>query len=187
MNIIAGIDSSGEHYLGLIIGDENIITSIHNGIGLNHIHMRKIGDRYTKKTIIQRIILGGNTLAICLKIDRVRIVNRVHHKLTNKSKFKPRKYVHAQFSYILKDFISKYVDSFLSQNKKSLVELKFEADQDMIKTLKTVGLQVGVSSYAHELADAISWANNNQLSIKNLVEHDLENEIESTLTKRLGV
>lgn len=186
MSIIAGIDLSTDKYLGLVVGANSDILSIHDKLGIVKIHMRMM-DNQSRLAVIRRCVLKGNVRVICLRIDRSKIVKSIHNKLTRKSKFKPRKFVQNNFDYILRKLISRYIEAFITKHEITLNELPFEADQDMIKPLRTVGLKIAKEEKAHELADVIGWANHKRISISSVLEYDLTNEIEELLTKRLGL
>lgn len=182
MTLIAGADTSGNLlYVSLLVGDSEDIQRMHNVHGRKRIHMSEIKSRKEKEAIVSSFNVVGNVFCACLKIDRIRVIQRIEG---NRGMNPVRKNkIENKYNYALRKKISDIIGDFLIGNGHTMETIEFQVDTDLQKSFRSVGLNCSIKGKAHELADVIGWANNGGMVIPKVCEFDCVKEIEGLTIK----
>jgi hypothetical protein len=182
MTLIAGADTSGNLlYVSLLVGDSEDIQKMHSVHGRKRIHMSEIKSRKEKEAIVTSFKVVGNVFCACMRIDRIRIIQRIegNRGLNPIRKIK----LENRYNYALRKKISDILENFLIENKHTLETIEFQVDSDLQKSFRSVGLNCCDKGKAHELADVIGWANNGGMTIPKVSEFDCVKDIENLTVK----
>ena len=182
---ISGTERNGlDNHAALIIGKEEAINRIHNAIGIEHIHMSRLGAK--KRTqVLENLDLSADEIgAWCFHIDRQRIEGSVCGLISGQRR-KPPTNIHRSFdAYWLQLFVRELAD-FAARLGADLSDIIVEADADMRPTMKRWNINTRRVGRAHELSDAIAWCNRRGVKIPNCRIMDLRDDLETAMRRDL--
>lgn len=188
--LIGGADVSGTERNGLnghaalVVGREDAINRAYNAIGVEHIHMSRLGVKKQAQVVENLDLPPGEIGAWCFHIDRQRIEGSVGELITRKRR-KPSTNIHRSFDmYWLQLFVRELVD-FAAKLGADLSDITVEADVDMRPTMKRWNIGTKQVGRAHELADAIAWCNRRGVEIPNCRVMDIRGNLETAMKRDL--
>lgn len=188
--LIGGADVSGTEHNGLnshaaiVVGREDAINRVYNAIGIEHIHMSRLGAKKRAQVLENLDLPPGEIGAWCFHIDRQRIEGSVGDLIPRKRR-KPSISIHRSFdAYWLRLFAHELVD-FAAKLGADLSDIAVEADADMRPTMKRWNIGTRQVGRAHELADAIAWCNRRDIKIPNCRVMDIRDNLETAMKRDL--
>ncbi len=161
--LVAGTDINGDNdngqfrYVAFVIGTETAINTLYNQIGLSNIEMENLKKAKRKYVAKKMNFTKGTFLAMCLKIDRQKLIQYITTHSHSKGKFIERKEIHQYFDKILLSLIRDKIDGFCQHHNSRFTKLNFQCDPDMSKTITNWKLDHSFEGRAYEFADAISF------------------------------
>lgn len=188
--LIGGADVSGTERNGLnghaalVVGREDAINRVYNAIGVEHIHMSRLGAKKQAQVLENLDLPPGEIGAWCFHIDRQRIEGSMGEIITRKRR-KPSTNIHRIFDmYWLQLFERELVD-FAAKLGADLSGITVEVDADMRPTVKRWNIDTKQAGRAHELADAIAWCNRRGVKIPNCRVMDIRGNLETAMKRDL--
>ena len=188
--LIGGADVSGTERNGLnshaalIVGRVETINRIHNAIGIEHIHMSRLGAKKQAQVLDNLDLSTDEIGAWCFHIDRQRIEGSVGGLISRKRR-RPPTSIHRSFdAYWLQSFVRELAD-FAAKLGADLSDIVVEADADMWPTMKRWNIRTRQAGRAHELSDAIAWCNRRGIKIPNCKIMDIRDGLETAMKRDL--
>ena len=188
--LIGGADVSGTERNGLnghaalVVGREGAINRVYDAIGVEHIHMSRLGAKKQAQVVENLDLPPGEIGAWCFHIDRQRIEGSMGELIAGKRR-KPSTNIHRSFDiYWLRLFARELVD-FAAKLGADLSDIAVEADMDMRPTMKRWNIGTKPVGRAHELADAIAWCNRRGVKIPNCRVMDIRGNLETAMKRDL--
>jgi len=161
--LLAGADINGDNdyghfrYVAIVIGTNAAINTLFYKIGLTTVEMKKLKKHQRKQVAKNMNFNGKGFLALCLKIDRQKIIEYFTTHPHSKAKFIDRKMVYRFFDDVLFGLIRDKIDGFCQHYGIGITKLIFQCDPDMSTTIHNWGLTDAHNGKAYEFADAISF------------------------------
>ena len=188
--LLGGADVSGternglNNHAALIVGSVEAINRIHNAIGIEHIHMSRLGAKKRTQVLNGLDLSLDEVGAWCFHIDRRRIEGSVGGFISRKRR-KPPTNIHKSFdAYWLRLFVGELED-FATKLGADLSDITVEADADMRPTMKSWNISTRPVGRAHELSDAIAWYNRRDIKIPNCRIMDIRASLETAMKRDL--
>ena len=188
--LIGGADVSGTERNGLnghaalVVGREDAINRVYNAIGVEHIHMSRLGAKKRAQVVENLDLPPGEIGARCFHIDRQRIEGSMGELITRKRRKPPTNIRRSFDMYWLQLFARELVD-FAAKLGANLSDITVEADVDMRPTMKRWNIDTKPVGRAHELADAIAWCNRRGVKIPNCRIMDIRGNLETAMKRDL--
>lgn len=169
-------------FLGLVITfNQKIQNELIRSEG-KYIHMRNIKDKKRQKRIISKTYFDNEqTFAICVKIDRKKIINNIKNKRKVKHQNIPTSKIISKYNKLVMHYMEKRIMTFLNNNGYTLSDIIFQCDQDCLKFAKDNGLRHTDTDSTHILADIVAWANNRGIEPDGVVVLDIVDKVEAEL------
>ena len=182
---VSGTERNGlNSHAALIVGREDAINRVHNAIGIEHIHISRLGAKKQAQVLENLDLPPGEIGAWCFHIDRQRIEGSVGG-LGPRKRRKPSTSIHRSFdAYWLRLFARELAD-FAAKLGADLSDIAVEADADMRPTMKRWNISTRQVGRAHELADAIARCNRRGVKIPNCRVMDIRDDLEAAMKRDL--
>lgn len=186
--LLAGTDINGDNddgqgrYITIVIGTETSVNRLYNQIGLNNIEMKNL--KKNKRKFVAKTMNFTNIefLAMCLKVDRQKLIQYITTHPHSKAKFLEKKEVNRYFDKILLSLIKDQIDGFCQHHNSRFTKLNFQCDPDMSKTVTNWELASSLKGRAYEFADAISFCYQHKWSpVKGCKYNDCSEKIKQRL------
>lgn len=160
--LLAGADINGDddgqfRYVAIVIGTPTAINTLFNKIELKTVEMKKLKKHQRKRVAKSMNFSGKEFLALCLKIDRQKLINYITTHPHSKAKFIQRTEVYGYFDNILLSLIRDRIDGFCQHHNTRFNKLKIQCDPDLSLTVKNWKLTSSSEGRAYEFADAVSF------------------------------
>ncbi|CAI9831475.1 MAG: hypothetical protein MPI95_05515 [Nitrosopumilus sp.] len=166
-------------YVAYVLGDRDRLNSIANRYGLDgSVHMRRLGAGRRDRILSGMDLSGAGVSACCIKITRMSTINEVR---VNTSYTHSR--VAKSFDLFLFREIASRMEEFIRPYKLELRDVEFQSDADCDSMLDANRIKHVRPKKAHNLADAVAWANSHGTPITGVSEVDLADKI---LAKMMG-
>ncbi len=189
--LLAGTDINGDNdylgqfrYVAIVIGTPTAVSTLFNKIGLKTIemkHLKKDQRRHVLKTMNFK---GKDFLALCLKIDRQRLIDFITTHPHSTAKFIPKNDVYRSFDLVLLSLIRNKIDGFCQHHDTRFEKLVMQCDPDMSLTANNWKLSTAYHGKAYEFADAVSFCYEHKWrSVKGCDYFDFVDKIKFQLLK----
>ena len=189
--LLAGTDINGDNddgqfrYVAIVLGTPTAINTLFNKIRLKTVEMKKLKKHQRKHVAKSMNFSGKEFLALCLKIDRQKLINYITINPYSKAKFIKRKEVYRHFDNILLSLIKDRIDGFCQHHGTRFSQLEIQCDSDMSLTLKNWKLATTKEGRAYEFADAISFCYEHKWTpVKGCKYFDYSDNIKQELIKK---
>ncbi len=191
MLLLAGADINGDNdnghfrYLAIVIGTPIAIDTLFRKIGLKTVEMKKLKKHHRRYVAKNMNFSEKNFLALCLKIDRQKLISYITTHPHSTAKFLDRKKVHRFFDDIILSLIRNKIDGFCQHHNTRFNKLKVQCDPDMSKTIINWKLVTSDEGLAYEFADAISYCYEHKLTpVTGCKYYDYSDKIKKELQKK---
>jgi len=145
-------------------------------------------DKKDKAQILNNLVIKGDVLVTCFRVNRYEIVKNTMNKLSKKSKQSGGvRRVQNHYNRLLKNMIEKAYETFLTEHRLTLDTLVFECDADMRRTFSHVGIGSQEPHIVHQLADIIAYCNGKNNRIVGVRERDITEQLEVQLKRKCGI
>jgi len=189
--LLAGIDINGDNddgqfrYVAIVIGTTTAINTLFNKIGLRTVEMKKL-KKHQRRHVAKSMNFSGKTfLALCLKIDRQKLIHYITTHPHSKAKFIEKKEVYRYFDDVLLSLIKDRIDGFCQHHDTRFDKLTIQCDPDMSLTVKNWKLTSSGKDRAYEFADAVSYCYEHKLrAVKGCKYFDYSDQIKQELRNR---
>lgn len=186
--LLAGTDINGDNddgqgrYISIVLGTESSINELYNKIGLSNIEMKNLKKNKRKFVVKNLNFKDNNFFAICLKVDRQKLIEYITTHPHSKAKFIEKGEVNRYFDRILLSLIRDQIDGFCQHHNSRFTKLTFQCDPDMSKTIINWELLQSFHGKAYEFADVISFSYQHKWSpIKGCKYMDYSDKIKQRL------
>lgn len=188
--LLAGTDINGDNdnghfrYVAIVIGTDTAINALFNKIGLKTVEMKKL-KKHQRRRVAKNMNFNGNgLLALCLKIDRQKLIEYFTTHPHSKAKFIKKKSVYRFFDDVLLTLIRNRIDGFCQHHGTRITKLNFQCDSDMSTTVHNWGLADSRGGKAYEFADAVSFCYEHKWTpVKGCKYFDYSDKIKQTMNK----
>lgn len=192
VSLVAAMDASGDphtgnhKFLGIVIGTQDKINSIIRNMGHNRFHMSTIRNKEIRQDILFRISFDGNeSAAFCIRIDKNNTVSKLIQQVRTRNRPWLKRRIHATFNRSTMHYVRQEIEGFLIKRNHSIQDVVFECDDDCMGIIKDSGLRYAAAGYAHDLADAVAWANNRNMEPKGVSSADHASAIREMSYRKL--
>jgi len=182
MDVSGNQEKSNYNYLGVVLGTHESLQNLSKELGAYPEHMSKIPKNQRLELIKKLTFDGNNRIALCIKLDRKRILSEVKNSRKGR-RFSNGKILNIFETIVMKE-LKKKIEAFVLDHKTSLTELKFQCDNDCIKFLKNGSFQKAPIGVAYRIADYVAWCNNDGVELKQVIEIDIK-ELQSKIIKKI--
>ena len=185
-----GVDASDDtEYVAVIAGWKADIDNLHHEIctefGLKAIHMRDLAKK-TKDSVIEKL-RSASPSSMRLHCFTIKKQSHLSLVLRKKKNYRATHRLYDPVDYCIGIEVTKATSDSLMFFDVHWSEIQAEADNDTEQFLKIAGVSVKSAGSAHQLADAVAWANHKCISLNNVTHGDLVSNIDSRLRKRLRI
>lgn len=183
---MAGTDTSGSEAVGqrkfisLVIGNEEQLNAMFNRIGLRQIHMIRL-EETDQEHVLNSLRFSSEITAWCITVDKQRIIDYIFHHERLNNKHKPKVRIAAHFDHLILRHIRDEIQAFLQPHRLEIEQTDIEFDKDMSDTIKIWRMKPKVKGKAHQIADAIAWANYRGRTIRGCRELDLSEKLKQQM------
>jgi hypothetical protein len=186
--LIGGADTSGNwNHLSIIIGEEQFISQIYKELEYSAgIHMRMLPKKI-KDRIVRKLHIHGDVFCLCIIVNKSLIIGNIEKRMRGYRRESLKKHIEKQYHYVLFTEINKICKEFLLQHHTSITEIVFEIDNDLRKFFSLNGIKCCNPSRAHEVSDVIAYCNTTSKNLEKVVERDISNLLENSLSRRLNL
>ena len=172
-------------YLGIIIAEKNNIDALYKRMGSPTTHMSGL-PKQTKQRIISKLQFDQNyRFALCVKIDRKRIIQEVKNRRITKYKRMSNGRLFAMFEKALFKYLRHDIENFTLKHHLELGEVPVECDNDSKVFAKVWGSNTISPHATHFIADALAWCNNKNIRIDTSIELNYTDEIKMDMIRKL--
>ena len=124
-------------------------------------------------------------MAICAKIDSVKIVDQVKKKIRKRRRyFEPEK-IWIEYNRFLLSAIRDRIESFAYKHGHAIGDVPFQCDADCKKFIKDNGLQHAEQGGAYRLSDVVAWYNNRGFEPRGAHSLNLAKTLEDKLERKI--
>lgn len=161
--LVVGSDINGDNdngqfrYIAIVLGTDSAINTLFNKIGLRTIEMKHLKKNQRRMVAKTMNFTSNNFLALCLKVDRQKLIDYITTHPHSKAKFMEKKQVYRYFDNIVLSLIRNRIDGFCQHHGTRIGKLRIQCDPDMTKTILNWDLVNLPKGRAHEFADAVSF------------------------------
>ncbi|MCH9030433.1 MAG: hypothetical protein IH819_12705 [Bacteroidetes bacterium] len=140
---MAGTDINGDidgqfRYVAIVIGTETVVDALFDKIGLRTVEMKKLKKHQRRHVKKNMDCSGRGFLAMCLKVDRQKLIKYFTTHPHSKAKFTGKKEVQRYFDTTLLSLLKKWIDGFCQHHGSRFEQLNFQCDPDMSKTINKI-------------------------------------------------
>ena len=181
---VSGVDDNYQ-YVGIVIGEKNNVNALYRKMGSPTTHMSGL-PKQTKQKIISKLRFDQNhRFAICVKIDRKRVIEEVKNRRISKYKRMSNGKLFAMFEKILFKYLRHDIEKFTLKHHLGLGEIPVECDGDSIAFVKVWGSNSISPQGIHFIADALAWCNTKNIMLDTAVELNYSNKIKTDMIRKL--
>lgn len=191
--LLIGMDVSGDEastnyrFLSVVIGTDESILSLSNGMGRYSEHMARL-EPAEKEDVISRLNFDKkNRIAFCVTLDRKRIVDEIIQSRKAKQRKISKGDILRTYNRVVMREILRRVESFVLSYGISPTDLKIQCDNDSLYFAKAVSLQHERKGAAYRISDYVAWCNNKDRTPDSVIEIDFTEEIPDRMKKILGI
>jgi len=183
-----GADASDNvMFIALVLGYRSDVEPLRDKTckecNLREIHMRRIS-RPTRNKVVEAVsrFSTRSVHMYCFTVDRLRHARTLDSapKTRYFSSTQKSQYIDYCIAMEIKDGVSSSLEMF-NQNWSNIM---VEVDEDTKKMFKRIGRPVTAPNSAHELADAVAWANHAKSRIGQIKEIDITSNVDRRLRRR---
>ena len=186
---LAGMDVSGRtdnyQYLGIVIGETNNVSSLYRKIGAPTTHMSGLPPQTQRRIISELQFDHHNRIAICVKIDRKKIIDEVKQRRIAKYQRMSTGKLFAMFEQILFKYLKHEIEKFTLVHHLSANAIPVECDDDSQVFVKAWGTKSINPNNFHFIADAIAWCNTKEIKLDSVIELDYTKIIKNEMIHKL--
>ena len=186
--LLAGMDVSGNPksgnyvFLAIVICTQTDILDIIKRMGDQTIHMSQIKSKKTHDEIISKLRFDSKeNIAFCIKINRNKIIDKIHEMRRMKHENVSRGKIIKNFHRILLHLLRERILNFFNMYGCTFDDVAFQCDGDCINLAKDTGLKYVDRCSVHMLADIVAWANNHKQEPDGVIALDFTHELETEL------
>ena len=142
--------------------------------------------KQTKQRIISKLQFDQNyRFALCVTIDRKRIIKEVKNRRITKYKRMSNGRLFAMFEKALFKYLRHDIEAFTLKHHLELGEVPVECDGDSTVFAKVWGSNTMSPHGTHFIADALAWCNNKHIRIDTCIELNYTDEIKNDMIRKL--
>ena len=193
--IIGGMDISGnpssdnQNCLGFVMGDVQNLTAMVRKLKLdNNVHMSGIRDPHKRDYIKSNVGFDGrNSMALCIRYNKNKSVNKVRFSKTMKNKRIPIKRIYYEYNYSLYNILKRHTEGFLLPRHHTLHDVVYQCDYDCRFLATDTGSRCVDVGVAHKLADVVAWLNSRNIEPPGVVQINADDTIDGDLARCFGL
>lgn len=192
--LIGGMDLSGSNYdensrcMGIVVGTQEKINHIKRCLGLPQSYTEIDKSRAHRSAIASKIEFDSDEIiALCVKIDKIRIINQIKKKIRKRRKYFETKKIWRAYDCQLFAEMREKITLFVTRHGCAIDDVRFQCDADCRNFIKSNGLQHAGEGDAYALSDIIAWANNRGLEPRGTCSVDLMQILEKKLKHKMHI
>lgn len=181
--LLVGMDVSGDEeysnykFLGVVIGTNESIMSLSSHMGSHPEHMSKIPHN-EKDSVIEKLEFDSrNRMAICIKLDRNSIVEKIENSRQAKYRKIGKGKILRTYERIVMQEVRKRIEGFVLSHGDSINDITIQCDKDARPFARAGSLQFTQKGAAYRISDYVAWCNNKGRNPETVIEVDFTDQI----------
>ena len=180
-------DKTNYLYLGFVIGTHESIMGLSRRFGSLPEHMSDLS-KTEKHYVMQELVFDQqNRLALCVKLNRDKIIKRIRNQIGNSRKRKRKGGILRTFNRVIIEEIKNQINSFLLEQGESITDLVIQCENDCVPFAEAGNLKHVRKGVSYRISDYVAYCNNKESTPNTIQEIDITNDIPRRMKKILGL